>query len=273
MSLLTVENMSISLADSGKILVEGINFSLDKGERLGLIGESGSGKSITALAVLGLLPGSMTVNGRITLAGTDVINSTERELVSIRGSKAAIIFQEPLSALDPLMRVGRQIAGPLKLHQKLVGDASRREIYALLERVQLSDPERITRSFPHELSGGQRQRIAIAMALACKPEILIADEPTTALDVTVQGEVLSLLDELVKAEGMSLMFITHDLPVIARVVNHLLVMQHGHIVEDGSTTGIIESPNHPYTKKLIEAARTVTAVPYINERIEIKHDC
>jgi peptide/nickel transport system ATP-binding protein len=265
MSLLTVENMSISLARSGNLLVEGINFSLEKGDRLGIIGESGSGKSITALALLGLLPGSMTVAGQISLAGTDVVNSSESELVKIRGSKAATVFQEPLSALDPLMKVGRQIAGPLKLHQKLVGEASQREVFNLMERVQLQDPERISASFPHELSGGQRQRIAIAMALACKPEILIADEPTTALDVTVQSEVLSLLDELVKEEGMSLIFITHDLPVIARVVNRILVMQDGHIVENGSTASIVESPKHPYTKKLIEAARTVTAVPYINE--------
>ncbi|MBU2512756.1 ABC transporter ATP-binding protein [bacterium] len=267
MSLLSVENMGISLVGPGNMLVEGINFSLEKGDRLGIIGESGSGKSITALALLGLLPGSMKVTGRISLAGTDVVNSSERDLVKIRGSKAATVFQEPLSALDPLMKVGRQIAGPLKLHQKLVGEAARREVYKLMERVQLSDPDRISASFPHELSGGQRQRIAIAMALACKPEILIADEPTTALDVTVQGEVLLLLDKLVKEEGMSLIFITHDLPVIARVVSRLLVMQDGHIVEEGSTSNIIESPKHPYTKKLIEAARTVTAVPYVNEKI------
>lgn len=268
MSLLTVENMSISLASSGNNLVEGINFSIEKGDRLGIIGESGSGKSITALALLGLLPGSMTVTGEVILAGVNVTTSSQRELVKIRGSKAAIVFQEPLSALDPLMRVGRQIAGPLKLHQKLVGEAARQEVFALLERVQLPEPERITASFPHELSGGQRQRIAIAMALACKPEILIADEPTTALDVTVQGEVLSLLDKLVKEEGMSLIFITHDLPVISRVVNRLMVMQNGHVVEDGSTANIVASPKHEYTKKLIEAARIVTAVPYINERIE-----
>ncbi|NNG02138.1 MAG: ABC transporter ATP-binding protein [Desulfobacteraceae bacterium] len=266
MTLLTVENMSISLTGSGRPLTEGISFSLGKGDRLGLIGESGSGKSITALALLGLLPGSMRVTGRIVLAGTEVTNSSESELVRIRGSKATMVFQEPLSALDPLMRVGRQIAGPLKLHRGLVGDASQREIRALLHRVQLPEPGRIAASFPHELSGGQRQRIAIAMALACKPEILIADEPTTALDVTVQGEILSLLDELVTEEGMSLIFITHDLPVISRVVRRLLVMQDGRIVEDGSTAGIIASPQHAETKKLIEAARLVTVVPYVSER-------
>jgi peptide/nickel transport system ATP-binding protein len=270
MKLLTVENMGISLANSGRILTEGINFSLDKGDRLGLIGESGSGKSITALALLGLLPGSMRVTGRVVLAGTEVTDTPERELVKIRGSKAAMVFQEPLSALDPLMRAGRQIAGPLKLHRRLVGEAARREVYALLERVQLCEPDRIAASFPHELSGGQRQRIAIAMALACKPEILIADEPTTALDVTVQGEILSLLDELVTEEGMSLIFITHDLPVISRVVRRLLVMQDGHIVEDASTASIIASPKHPDTKKLIEAARLVTVVPYVSERESAK---
>jgi peptide/nickel transport system ATP-binding protein len=266
MKLLAVENLGISLAASGRALVEGVSFELGKGDRLGIIGESGSGKSITALALLGLLPAAMQATGRIVLAGVEVTARSEQELVKIRGSKAAMIFQEPLSALDPLMKVGRQIAGPLKLHRGIDGEAARREVFSLLDRVRLPGPDRIAASFPHELSGGQRQRIAIAMALACKPEILIADEPTTALDVTVQDEVLSLLDELVEAEGMSLIFITHDLPVIARVVRRLLVMQDGRVVEDNTTEGILASPRHPNTKKLIEAARKVTVVPYVGGR-------
>lgn len=270
MKQLTVENLCISLACSGRVLAEGISFEMDKGDRLGLIGESGSGKSITALALLGLLPGSMKVSGRIVLAGTEVITSPEHELVKLRGSKAAMVFQEPLSALDPLMRVGRQIEGPLKLHRGLTGEAAQREVRALLERVKLPGPDRIAASFPHELSGGQRQRIAIAIALACKPELLIADEPTTALDVTVQAEVLSLLDELVAEEGMSLVFITHDLPVISRVVRRLIVMQDGRIVEEGPTTQIIGSPRHTNTRKLIEAARQVSVVPYIDERAKAR---
>lgn len=266
MKLLTVENLGISLVDSGRVLAQNISFELGKGDRLGLIGESGSGKSITALALLGLLPPSMKVTGRIILAGTDITASSEKELVKVRGSKAAMIFQEPLSALDPLMKVGRQIAGPLKLHRGLTGEAAQHEVDLLLKRVQLSGSGRIAASFPHELSGGQRQRIAIAIALACKPEILIADEPTTALDVTVQDEILSLLDELVAAEGMSLIFITHDLPVIARVVSRLMVMQDGRIVEANTTADILASPQQADTKRLIEAARRVTVVPFINER-------
>jgi peptide/nickel transport system ATP-binding protein len=263
MKLLTVENLSISLVNPDRMLLEGVGFDLERGDRLGLIGESGSGKTITALALLGLLPDSMRATGRITLAGADVIGSSEKELTAIRGSKAAMIFQEPLSALDPLMRVGRQIAGPLRLHKGLSGAAARRRVFALLDRVQLSDHERICNSFPHELSGGQRQRVALAMALGCEPELLIADEPPTALDVTVQAEVLSLLDELVTSEGMALLFITHDLPVISRITRRLLVMQNGRIVESDATAKILVSPAHPYTAGLLESARRVTSVPYV----------
>ena len=214
MMLLSVEDLGITLAATGRALLQGVGFDLEKGGRLGLIGESGSGKSITALALLGLLPDSMQATGRITLAGTQVIGASESVLQGLRGRAAAMIFQEPLSALDPLMRVGRQIAGPVRAPPGPFRDAARREVFSLLDRVRLPDPERIAASLPHELSGGQRQRVAMAMALACKPALLIADEPTTALDVTVQAEVLSLLDALVTEEGMALLFITHDLPVI-----------------------------------------------------------
>jgi ABC-type microcin C transport system duplicated ATPase subunit YejF len=263
---LSVENLGISLPAAGRTLAEGISFEMEKGDRLGIIGESGSGKSITALALLGLLPATMRAAGRVALAGVEVIGSGEKELSRIRGAKAAMIFQEPLSALDPLMKVGRQIAGPLRLHRGLAGQAARREVRALLERVQLPGPERIAASFPHELSGGQRQRVAIAMALACRPALLIADEPTTALDVTVQAEVLALLDGLVTEEGMALLFITHDLPVISRVARRLLVMQDGRIVEDNTTEKVLTSPEHPAVRRLIEAARRVTNVPYVGQK-------
>jgi peptide/nickel transport system ATP-binding protein len=262
MSFLSVENLAIFLNRSRRLLVEGVTFDLEHGERLGLIGESGSGKSITALALLGLLPPSMRAAGRISLSGIDMIGGTEHEKGRIRGSTAAIVFQEPLSALDPLMKTGRQVAGPVKLHQGLSGSACRRAVVTLLERVKLPDPHRIAASFPHELSGGQRQRVAIAMALACKPRLLIADEPTTALDVTVQAEVLSLLDSLVSEEGMALLFISHDLPVVSRVAQRLLVMKDGRIVESGSTTALLSSPRHPYTADILAAARRVTTVPY-----------
>ncbi len=262
MKLLTVENLGISLLHSDRTLLEGVSFEMEWADRLGIIGESGSGKSITALALLGLLPESMRATGSVVLAGTEVIGRSESELKAIRGSTAAMIFQEPLSALDPLMRAGRQVEGPVRLHQGLTGAAARRKVQALLERVRLPNPERIAASFPHELSGGQRQRVAIAMALACQPKLLIADEPTTALDVTVQAEVLSLLDELVADEGMALLFITHDLPVISRVARRLLVMQDGRIVESDTTANILASPRHPAAARLLEAARRVTTVPY-----------
>ena len=266
MNLLTVRNLGIILAESRRALLDGVSFEIQSGERVGLIGESGSGKSITALAVLGLLPESMMPSGRITLAGTEMIGGSEESMRRVRGSAAAMIFQEPLSALDPLMRVGRQIEGPVSLHQGLRGTAARDAVMGLLARVKLPDPQRIASSFPHELSGGQRQRVALAMALAmalaCRPSLLIADEPTTALDVTVQAEVLALLDELVTADGMALLFITHDLPVIARVARKLLVMEDGRVVESGEAGALLRAPRHPSTARLLEAARQVTALRY-----------
>jgi len=246
MNLLTVRNLGIILAESRRALLDGVSFEIQSGERVGLIGESGSGKSITALAVL----------------GTEMIGGSEESMRRVRGSAAAMIFQEPLSALDPLMRVGRQIEGPVSLHQGLRGTAARDAVMGLLARVKLPDPQRIASSFPHELSGGQRQRVALAMALACRPSLLIADEPTTALDVTVQAEVLALLDELVTADGMALLFITHDLPVIARVARKLLVMEDGRVVESGEAGALLRAPRHPSTARLLEAARQVTALRY-----------
>ena len=262
MSLLSVRNLGITLTESRRVLLDGVSFEIQHGERVGLIGESGSGKSITALAVLGLLPESMTPTGGISLAGTEMIGGSEESMRRVRGSAAAMIFQEPLSALDPLMLVGRQVEGPVSLHQGLRGWAAHDAVLGLLDRVKLPDPPRIAASFPHELSGGQRQRVALAMALACRPSLLIADEPTTALDVTVQAEVLALLDALVSEEGMALLFITHDLPVISRVARTLLVMEQGRVVESGATDLLLKSPRHPATASLLEAARQVTALRF-----------
>jgi peptide/nickel transport system ATP-binding protein len=265
MTLLTVENLGISLAHSGRPLLEGASFALEQGDRLGLIGESGSGKSITALAVLGLLPDSMRAMGSVRLEGTEIVGAAEETIRPLRGAVAAMVFQEPLSALDPLMKVERQLNGPLGLHRGLRGEAARTAAFELLDRVRLPDPRRIAASYPHELSGGQRQRVAIAMALACRPRLLIADEPTTALDVTVQAEVLSLLDELVTDEGMALLFITHDLPVISQVARRLLVLEAGKVVESGTTAELLAAPRHPSTARLLTAARRVTTLPWARD--------
>ncbi|MFF0450756.1 ATP-binding cassette domain-containing protein [Streptomyces sp. NPDC004609] len=254
MNILDVTDLSIRTAD-GRTLVDGLRLGLAPGERLGLIGESGSGKSLTSLALLGLLPEGMTVSGSIVVAGTQVVGATEKKLMGVRGRQAAIVFQEPLTALDPLMRAGRQIAEPLARHRGLKGAELKREILAALEQVRLSEPERIARAFPHELSGGQRQRVALAMALACDPALLIADEPTTALDVTVQAELLDLLDLLVREREMAVLFVSHDLAVVAKVADRVLVLKDGRAVEEGDVRDIVTAPREPYTKALVASAR------------------
>ncbi|MEV1202271.1 ABC transporter ATP-binding protein, partial [Microbispora rosea] len=215
MTLLTVAGLHVR-GPEGRDLVSDVSFTLGAGERLGLIGESGSGKSMTALAITGLTPPGLTVAGSVvfdapgfdrSLDRIEVVGAGERRLTSLRGRVTSTVFQEPLTALDPLMRVGRQVAEPLRRRRGLRGRALHAAVTAALEEVRLADPERIARAYPHEISGGQRQRVAIAMALACDPALLIADEPTTALDVTVQADVLTLLDGLVEERGMALLFI------------------------------------------------------------------
>ncbi|WP_043622576.1 ATP-binding cassette domain-containing protein [Nonomuraea candida] len=253
MTLLDVSGLAVRRAD-GHRLVGDVSFALDAGERLALIGESGSGKSLTALAVMGLLPAGMTAHGSVLLGGTQMIGAPDRTLNRVRGRTAAVIFQEPLTALDPLMRVGRQIAGPLR-RRGLRGAALRAAVRAALDEVRL--PERVARAYPHEISGGQRQRVAIAMALACEPAVLIADEPTTALDVTVQAEVLALLDGLVAGRGMALLFISHDLAVVAEVADRVVVLKDGSPVESGRTRDIVGQPRHAYTRALVDSARAL----------------
>lgn len=256
--LLSVENLSIETA--GRKLVSGISFSISQGERVGLIGESGSGKSLTALAAMGLLAETMRPSGSIILDGHQVIGAKDRDLVPLRGHSVAAVFQEPMTALDPLMRIGGQVAEVVSRralrdgHKLSKADAHKR-VVALLERVALPDPERIAASWPHEISGGQRQRAAIAMALACRPKLLIADEPTTALDVTTQAEILKLLEALVRDEGMGLLFISHDLPVVATVTERALVLRQGELIEEGPVKSLFDQPAHPYTQGLVAAAR------------------
>ncbi|HEY2669425.1 MAG TPA: ABC transporter ATP-binding protein [Rugosimonospora sp.] len=259
MSLLDVTGLSVHAPD-GRALVRDLSFSIGPGDRLGLIGESGSGKSLTALAVMGLLPPGMTASGSVLLdapglPATEVIGAPARRLNQLRGRAATVVFQEPLTALDPLMRVGRQVAEPLRRRRGLRGAALREAAVAALAEVRLGEPERIARAYPHEISGGQRQRVAIAMALACEPALLIADEPTTALDVSVQADVLSLLASLISARGMALLFITHDLAVVAGVTDRVVVLRDGAAVESGTVRDIVTAPREPYTRDLVASAR------------------
>jgi len=256
--LLDIQNLTISAGDI--TLVSNLSFTLAKGERLGLIGESGSGKSLTSLAATGLLPTGLSADGSVTLAGQQVIGSKDSALNRLRGTAVAMVFQEPLTALDPLMRVGKQVAEPLARRARrdgrpLTGAALDQAVLALLDDVALPEPARLARAYPHELSGGQRQRIAIAMALACQPDLLIADEPTTALDVTTQAEILGLLDRLVRERNMALLFISHDLPVVANTVERVVVLRQGIAVETGPVASVFANPQHDYTRSLLTAAQ------------------
>ena len=253
MSLLEVASLTVTSSD-GVARVRDVSFTVEPGERLGLIGESGSGKSLTAFAVIGLLPAGLTATGSVVLDGTQIVGAPEKHLVPLRGRVGAFIFQEPLTALDPLMKLGRQLAEPIARHQGLRGQELKHAILDALDEVRLPEPERIAASRSYEISGGQRQRVAIAMALACRPRLLIADEPTTALDVTVQSEVLALLDRLVADRDMALIFVSHDLAVVSRMTDHALVMQAGEAVERGSIQTLLTSPQHPYTAAFAASA-------------------
>jgi peptide/nickel transport system ATP-binding protein len=257
-TLLAVSHLSVATED-GTPLLRDLSFGLRAGERLGLIGESGSGKSLTALAVTGLLAPGLVAGGSVLLDGVEVVGASERMLVPLRGRVASVVFQEPLTALDPLMRLGDQLAEPLRRHHGLRGTALRAAVLDALREVSLTEPERIARAYPHEISGGQRQRVAIAMALACRPKLLIADEPTTALDVTVQAEVLDLLDRVVADHGMALLFISHDLAVVSRMTDRVIVLRSGEAVEAGALADLLAAPQHPYTAELVASARALDA--------------
>jgi peptide/nickel transport system ATP-binding protein len=257
-AVLAIEGLSVEAG--GRRLISDLSLAIGRRERVGLIGESGSGKSLTALAVSGLLPRGLVPHGSIRLAGREVVGAAERDLNALRGTAVAIIFQEPLTALDPLMTVGRQVAEPLARRAKrdsapLRGSALASAVLDLLRDVALPDPERLAHAFPHQISGGQRQRVAIAMALACRPALLIADEPTTALDVTTQAEILQLLDRLASERDMALLFIGHDLAVVASAVDRVVVMRQGVAVESGPVDSVLAAPSHDYTKSLLQAAR------------------
>ncbi|GLY64155.1 ATP-binding cassette domain-containing protein [Amycolatopsis taiwanensis] len=244
-----VEELSVFAGD--RPLVREVSFEVGEGERVGLIGESGSGKSLTALAVMGLLPEELTATGSVRLHGNELLGASERVLSGLRGDRMSMVFQEPMTALNPLMRVGRQVAESIKLHTRISWRAARDRAVELLESVQLSG---VARAYPHQLSGGQRQRVLLAMALANDPGFLICDEPTTALDVTVQAQVLELIVAGIARRSAGLLFITHDLAVVARVCERLLVMHDGRIVEQGTTREVLTEPRHEYTRGLLAAS-------------------
>ncbi|MBT9595015.1 MAG: ABC transporter ATP-binding protein [Vitreoscilla sp.] len=240
--------------------LRGVSFQLARGDTLGLVGESGCGKSLTALALAGLLPEGASLTGSIRLDGQELATLDDAAWCRLRGRRIGMVFQEPMSALNPLHRIGHQIAEGLRLHQGLGAVAARAESLRLLERVKLPQAAHRLGAYPHQLSGGQRQRVVIAIALACGPDLLIADEPTTALDTTVQREVLDLLDELVAESGMALLLISHNLAVMARRVRRLMVMYAGQVIEQGPAEALFRAPSHPYTRGLF-AARPRLGLP------------
>ena len=256
-TLLEVDDLAVSFDVGGRMVeaVRGVSFSIERGETLALVGESGSGKSVTALSVLQLLPypAARHPSGRIRYAGQDLLGASDATLRQIRGNRVSMIFQEPMTSLNPLHRVEKQIGETLRLHRGMAEDAARTRSLELLARVGIVEPEKRLASFPHELSGGQRQRVMIAMALANEPDLLIADEPTTALDVTIQAQILALLRELKAESAMSLLLITHDLGIVRKMADRICVMNGGRIVEQAPAHQIFERPQHPYTRHLLAA--------------------
>ncbi|WP_316168285.1 MULTISPECIES: ABC transporter ATP-binding protein [unclassified Bradyrhizobium] len=253
--LLEVDNLGIRLstARGPAQAVREVSFELKRGETLGLVGESGSGKSITALALMGLLPERAVVSGSLRLDGRELLGLPDRDYCALRGNRISMIFQEPMTALNPMHTIGRQVSEPLRKHTSCTAAEARDRAIALLDRVGLPDAARRVDAYPHQFSGGQRQRITIAMALACEPDLLIADEPTTALDVTIQRQILDLIAGLVEERGMALILISHDLGVIAENVRRMMVMYGGTVVESGATDAIFTRMAHPYTQGLFRA--------------------
>ncbi|MBL8702221.1 MAG: ABC transporter ATP-binding protein [Alphaproteobacteria bacterium] len=253
--LLAVEDLSVAFRSGGRAVqaLDRVSFAVAPGETVAIVGESGSGKTVTALAALRLLPatGAQIQSGAIRFHGEDVLAMDDAKLRAYRGARAAMIFQEPMTALNPVLTIGEQVAEPLVLHRGLGWRAARMEARELLRRVRLSDPDALLAAYPHQLSGGMRQRVMIAQAIACRPALLIADEPTTALDVTVQAEILALLRTLQRELGMAVLLITHDLAVVAEFAARTIVLYAGRVAETGPTARLLERPRHPYTQGLL----------------------
>jgi len=251
--ILHIEDLHLTFSSGGKKVraLRGVTLNIRRGEILALVGESGSGKSVTGLSLLKLHGKTAEMRGKLTFAGTDLASLDEEAMRAYRGKRIAMIFQEPMTALNPVFTVGFQLMEVLTLHRKLAGDAAKQAAVSLLTKVGIPEPELRLKNYPIQLSGGMRQRVLIAMALAAEPEILIADEPTTALDVTIQSQILRLLREINEREKMAMIFITHDLGIVARLAHRVAVMYAGEIVETGSVTEIFENPKHPYTQALL----------------------
>jgi peptide/nickel transport system ATP-binding protein len=250
MSILNINNLSLKVDKTP--LLKSISFTIEQGEIFALVGESGSGKSLTALAIMRLLPEAISIDdGDIELNGKSLFSIPEFLMQKIRGKSIAMIFQEPMTALNPVMTIGEQVAEVIDLHLDLKGLAIKEKVVELFEEVALKDPQERYHWYPHQLSGGQKQRVMIAMALACEPELLIADEPTTALDVTIQAQVLSLLKEIQKKRTLSILFITHDMGVVAQMADRIAVMRHGELLELAKKEEFFKHPKHPYTQALL----------------------
>jgi peptide/nickel transport system ATP-binding protein len=276
-ALLEVDDLHVwfDLPNGRKLhAVQGVSFSVDAGTRLGMVGESGCGKTTTILALMGLLPPTASVSGRVLLDGVDVLERGEQTVAPHRWKDVAMVFQGAMNAFDPVRRIGDQIAEPMELHGHASGHEAVERVRELLDLVGIQ-PER-ARSYPHELSGGMRQRAAIAMALSCAPRVLLADEPTTALDVMVQAQVLELLTYLSNALGLALVFVTHDLPIVAQTCTHAAVMYAGRIVEQGPTEALYHETRHPYTRMLwaatpdLDASEEVLSIPGVPPRLDVE---
>ncbi|MFP7570872.1 ABC transporter ATP-binding protein [Marivita sp. S2033] len=269
--ILEINDLSVGFRQDGQIVqaVGGVSFAIERGETVALVGESGSGKSVTALSTVSLLGDSAIVEGSVLYNGEEMVGADDAQLRRIRGNDISFIFQEPMTSLNPLHTLEKQLAESLALHQGLTGTAARERIIELLNKVGIRDAESRLGAYPHQLSGGQRQRVMIAMALANGPELLIADEPTTALDVTIQAQILALLADLKEAEDMSLLFITHDLSIVRKIADRVCVMKGGQIVETGPTAEIFTNPQHPYTQMLLSAESTGSPIAVKEDAEEI----
>ncbi len=263
MTVLEVRDLWVKFSQDGSKIdaVKGVSFDVGRGEVVALVGESGSGKSVTALSTVSLLSANAEVGGSVLYEGREMIGASEQSLQSVRGNDISFIFQEPMTSLNPLHTIEKQLMESLALHQGLVGEKAKQRVIHLLERVGISNAKDRLNAYPHQLSGGQRQRVMIAMALANGPKLLVADEPTTALDVTIQAQILDLLDDLKRDEGMSMLFITHDLGIVGQIADRVCVMQNGLIVETGVTSEIFSNPRHAYTQKLLNAHSTGAPEP------------
>lgn len=266
MSLLILQDLCVSIWNVP--VLQKVSFRIGSGERVGMIGESGCGKSLSVLAVMGLLPEGAAATGSLLFEGRDMLAISEREWCRVRGARISVIVQEPMTALSPLMRIGDQIAETVRVHDRNISrKAARGRAVELLGRMELIEPERTARAYPHQLSGGQRQRVMIAMAIACGPALILADEPTTALDVTVQARMLELLARVVEEEGSSLLLVSHDIAVVASVCERLIVLYGGRVVEEGPCDAVLSRPLHPYTAGLVATSAALSVDGDVEGRV------